>query len=224
MSLLIYALDVLYNVIFSVDFEVKAVEDVGHIVVDDHHDLVSDDDLVDDGLVEDVVDDGLHGKLNIEQIQQKDLSCWTTGVAGRIMSVSIYEYLGVLYGKDVLRQVSKDLPRCQCFVNGKRVRSVIEMQEMVESINESYMVSMMPFAAQTVMALPLQLLYEAYDNQMVIVDGKQALHVEFVVQRDSWSVQVTKKMYIVDINVSMEISVFYESTNTAVLVYWDLCH
>ena len=146
------------------------------------------------------------------------------GAAGRILSVSIYEYLGVLYGKDVLRQVSRDLPRCSCLVNGKRVVSIIEMQEMVESINESFLVPMMPFGAQTVMALPLQLLYEAYDNKMVIVDGKGALCVEYIVTRDCWSVQVTKKMHVIDTNMFIEISVFYESTNTAVLVYWDSCH
>ena len=124
----------------------------------------------------------------------------------RLIACCVHEYMRVLYSKGVLDQVKRDIPRMVCTVNGKRVRTVAELRQQVSRVHESYVHAMIPFASQTSMAVPVELLHETFapnDPRVedppfdcVITDARGPLSVEYVVRPDVWSVRVQKKMRV----------------------------
>lgn len=143
-----------------------------------------------------------------------------------LLGVCIYDYMRVLHSRRLPRQLACDLPRLRCTVNGMRVRTTDQLREAVAAVNESYFHSLAPFATQTVMAVPLQLLTTAYGSNCVIADARGNLVVCFVVHDDFWTVQVSKQMRVLSPDASAEngtlldIFVVYESLANSVLVYW----
>lgn len=152
----------------------------------------------------------------------------------RLLACCVHEYMRVLYSKGVPEQVRKDLPRMECTVNGRRVATLAEFRRSVGLVNESYVHAMLPFATQTSMAVPVELLHEAFSKRddddvcgPIVSDARGPLSIEFVVQSDVWSVRVRKQMRVLcpcperDTRpVALDVCVVYESLGASVLVYW----
>lgn len=142
---------------------------------------------------------------------------------GRLYAIGLHEFLGFLYSSGgMARQVDVDLPRCECTVNGERVRTVARFRAALRVAGgcESFLHAMLPFVSQATMAVPLRLMHAAYEGA-VIVDGRGPLRVEFDVSavERCWSVRVMKRMRWLG-GAEVEMSVLYESYGDAVMFYW----
>jgi hypothetical protein len=157
----------------------------------------------------------------------------------RLLACCVHEFMRVLYSRGVLDQVQKDLPRMACTVNGRRVKTLAEFRQHVSLVNESYVHAMVPFASQTSMAVPVELLHETFggthdasasDPPYCISDARGPLSVEFVVKPEVWSVRIRKKMRVErrtaetkteTHTTTLAVTVIYESLAASVLVYWE---
>lgn len=148
----------------------------------------------------------------------------------RLLSVCIYDFMRVLYSRQLPRQLACDLPRLRCTVNGRRVRTTEQLRAAVAAVNESYVHSLVPFATQTVMALPLRLLHDAYGPEFMIVDARGPLDVSFVVCERFWTVRAVKRLRVLPLAVStagarpvdvclVDVCVVYECLAASVMIY-----
>lgn len=137
----------------------------------------------------------------------------------RLYAVGVLEYTRSLLARGMMRQLHVDLPRVQCTINGARVRTVGQFRAAVARVYESHLHAMLPFAAQSSLSLPLELL-QATLGGCTVVDGKLPMRVEFHAAPHVWSVNITKQMRVFESGARFDLRVAYESLCDSVLVFW----
>ena len=142
------------------------------------------------------------------------------GGGERLMSVCAHEYMTTLRSRGLLRQVSCDLPRSMCRVNGVQVRTVGEFMERVRTRHASYAHAMLPFATQTTMAAPLSMMHTYLGRGEILLSGPGPLVMDFEVKCGVWSVNIEKQMRLHSSGKLLNVCVVYESMCDNVLVYW----
>ncbi len=142
-----------------------------------------------------------------------------------ILIIPVIEFISDARTKGDESQISCDILRMDCLVNGVRKYNIQELRRSLNVISNGLFWLLAPLYHQGVMAVPLQMLHDSYNSTpYAICDGREKMRIDTRQEDREWELTVEKTMHVYYDQTNYDIvhvSIILRSSCDEVLILFD---